>query len=134
MFRLWLGLKALALARIWRLWLLRIPGQAAPSRLGLAWASFGLSRGFCRNFGIFQLMRDLGGSGDGIQEPQEKKMACERQIMMVMSYVLGTRESRGFLARLWLGGVASRAKSRVRPTFWLGFGPVPKPKSRGFAA
>ncbi|KAJ7263576.1 hypothetical protein B0H12DRAFT_1068913 [Mycena haematopus] len=52
MFRLWLGLKALALARIWRLWLLKIPGQAAPSRLGLAWAGFGLSRGFCRNFGI----------------------------------------------------------------------------------
>ncbi|KAJ7227998.1 hypothetical protein B0H12DRAFT_1077528 [Mycena haematopus] len=52
MFRLWLGLKALALARIWRLWPLKIPGQAALSRLGLAWAGFGLSQGFCRNFGI----------------------------------------------------------------------------------
>ncbi|KAJ7243143.1 hypothetical protein B0H12DRAFT_1074026, partial [Mycena haematopus] len=105
MFRLWLGLKALALARIWRLWLLKIPGQAAPSRLGLAWAGFGLSRGFCRNFGIIidcsntttpssylrhpkhvtrkvTLMCDLGGSGDGIQEPQGKKMAAEGQIMM----------------------------------------------------
>ncbi|KAJ7255013.1 hypothetical protein B0H12DRAFT_1071122 [Mycena haematopus] len=106
MFRLWLGLKALALARIWRLWLLKTPGQAAPSRLGLAWAGFGLSRGFCRNFGIIidcsntttpssylrhpkhvtrkvTLMCDLGGSGDGIQEPQGKKMAAEGQIMMV---------------------------------------------------
>ncbi|KAJ7256144.1 hypothetical protein B0H12DRAFT_1070746 [Mycena haematopus] len=105
LFRLWLGLKALALARIWRLWLLKIPGQAAPSRLGLAWAGFGLSRGFCRNFGIIidcsntttpssylrhpkhvtrkvTLMCDLGGSGDGIQEPQGKKMAAEGQIMM----------------------------------------------------
>ncbi|KAJ7267600.1 hypothetical protein B0H12DRAFT_1068017 [Mycena haematopus] len=70
MFRLWLGLKALALARIWRLWLLRIPGQAAPSRLGLAWAGFGLSRGFCRNFGIAPVKAGAFWLGFGLEEWQ----------------------------------------------------------------
>ncbi|KAJ7850891.1 hypothetical protein B0H14DRAFT_2581706 [Mycena olivaceomarginata] len=50
------------------------------------------------------------------------------------SEVLHTCKSRGFPARLWLEGVTGRAKSRLRPKFWLDFGPVPKPKSRGFAA
>jgi hypothetical protein len=36
MFRLWLGLKAAALARFCRLWLFKTSGQAAPSRPGPA--------------------------------------------------------------------------------------------------
>ncbi|KAJ6619629.1 hypothetical protein B0H10DRAFT_1946679 [Mycena sp. CBHHK59/15] len=52
MFRLWLGLKAVALAHFCRLWLSKISGQAASSRPGPAGPGFGPSRAFAKFFSL----------------------------------------------------------------------------------
>ncbi|KAJ6579132.1 hypothetical protein DFH09DRAFT_1447361 [Mycena vulgaris] len=112
-------------------------GRATTFSFGLAQLGFGLSHGFSSScaqvpwdgFKVFfgQLWWEnivYAGQND------EKWSKCFMCIVFFCVFsVYGERfKSHGFLARLWPERMQGRAKSHLRPRFWLGFGHGTKAK------